>query len=266
MTPNTSTSVRPTVGVVIVGGGISGLATAYYLAQRGVRPTLIEQAPRLGGLVHTETIAGNRVEYGPDSFLLNKTAAIDLIREIGLEGELIGRNEALHATYIWKQGRLQALPEGLSMMIPTRILPMVRTGLLGWGTKLRMGVEWFRGRPDDGKEVSVAEFVRSHYGQEAVDYMAEPLLAGVYGGDCEKMSATEVLGRFVDLARRHGSLTRGVLKERKKDSPKIEFRSLKGGMGQLTARLAELLRDKCDYITDQVETLEHVGGTWRVGL
>ena len=112
--------------IVIVGGGISGLATAYYLTQRGLRPTLIEQALRLGGMVHTETIQGNRIENGPDSFLLNKTAAVDLIREIGLEGELLPRNEALHATYIWKQGRMQPLPEGLSMMIPTRVMPMLR--------------------------------------------------------------------------------------------------------------------------------------------
>jgi protoporphyrinogen/coproporphyrinogen III oxidase len=253
--------------VVIVGGGISGLATAYSLTKRGIRPTLIEQERRLGGLVHTETIGGNRVENGPDSFLLNKTAAIELIREIGLEADLIPRNEAQHATYIWKQGRLQALPDGLSMMIPTRVMPMVRTGLLGWGTKLRMGLDWFRFRPAAETEVSVGEFVRSHYGQEAVDYLAEPLLAGVYGGDCEKMSATEVLGRFVELERQYGSLTRGVLSERRKGKgTKAEFRSLKGGMGQITARLAELLHDKCDFITGRVETLEPTGDFWRLSL
>jgi protoporphyrinogen/coproporphyrinogen III oxidase len=254
--------------VVIIGGGISGLATAYYLTQRGLRPMLIEQAARLGGLVHTETIEGNRVENGPDSFLLNKTAAVELIREIGLEGELIPRNEARHATYIWKQGRLQALPEGLSMMIPTRVMPMVRTGMLGWGTKLRMGLDWFRTQaPNHQGEVSVAEFVRAHYGQETVDYLAEPLLAGVYGGDCEKMSATEVLGRFVEIERQYGSLTRGVLRERNKGpGAKVEFRSLRGGMGQITERLAELLRDKCDFITGRVDALNRVDSAWRLGL
>jgi oxygen-dependent protoporphyrinogen oxidase len=263
----TETNMEKARPVVIVGGGISGLATAYYLSQRGIRPTLIEQAARLGGLVHTETIAGNRVENGPDSFLLNKTAAIELIREIGLEGELIPRNEALHATYIWKQGRLQALPEGLSMMIPTRVMPMVRTGLLGWGTKLRMGLDWFRSKAPNAGEVSVAEFVRSHYGQETVDYLAEPLLAGVYGGDCEKMSATEVLGRFVEIERQYGSLTRGVLRERNKGpGAKVEFRSLKGGMGQITERLAQLLRDKCDFLTGGVQSLERTAEGWRIGL
>jgi len=262
MSTDTNKSTRP---VVIVGGGISGLATAYYLAQKGIRPTLIEQEPRLGGLVHTETIAGSRVENGPDSFLLNKTAAIELIREIGLEDQLIPRNEALHTTYIWKQGRLQALPEGLSMMIPTRIWPLLRSGLLSWGTKIRMGLEWFRSQPESREEISVAEFVRSHYGQEAVDYLAEPLLAGVYGGDCEKMSATEVLGRFVELGQKYGSLTKGVLRERGKAAP-VEFRSLKGGMGQITDRLAELLRDKCDFLTGRVETLERVDSVWRLRI
>ena len=255
-----NTSPRP---VVIVGGGISGLATAYYLAQRGIRPTLIEQAPRLGGMVSTELIGGNRVENGPDSFLLNKTAAVELIRAIGLEDQLIPRNEARHATYIWKQGRLQPLPDGLSMMIPTRILPILRSGLLSWRTKLRMGLEWFRGKQGSAEEESVGELVRRHYGQEAVDYLAEPLLAGVYGGDCEKMSATEVLGRFVELERRYGSLTKGVLRERSKGA-KAEFRSMKGGMGQITERLAELLRDQCDFITGRVESLQHAGDLWRL--
>ena len=261
----TDTSVRP---VVIVGGGVSGLATAYYLVKAGIRPTVIEQASRLGGLVHTETIQGCRVENGPDSFLLNKTAAVELIREIGLESELIGRNEDRHTTYIWKHGRMEALPEGLSMMIPTRVWPMVRTGLLGWGTKLRMGLEWFRGRDaGDEREMSVAEFVRLHYGQEAVDYLAEPLLAGVYGGDAERMSATEVLGRFVELAKQYGSLTKGVRHERSRKDSKAApptFRSLKGGMGQITARLAELLEGQCDFVTGRAEALETAGDGWRV--
>jgi oxygen-dependent protoporphyrinogen oxidase len=100
-----------------------------------------------------------------------------------------------------------------------------------------------------------------------VDYLAEPLLAGVYGGDCEKMSATEVLGRFVELERQYGSLTRGVLRERSKGAgAKVEFRSLKGGMGQITERLGELLRDKCDFVTGRVEALEQIGGGWRVAM
>jgi oxygen-dependent protoporphyrinogen oxidase len=253
-------ALRP---VVIVGGGISGLATAYYLTRHGIYPTLIEQAPRLGGLVYTETIEGNRIEAGPDSFLLNKTAAIDLIRELGMEDQLITRNEDRHATYIWKRGRLEPLPEGLSMMIPTRIGPVIRSGLLSWGTKLRMGLDWFRSKPPADREVSVAEMVRRHFGQEAVDYLAEPLLAGVYGGDCEKMSATEVLGRFVDLERRYGSLTRGVLAERGK-SAGPQFRSLKNGMGYLTQRLAETIQDRCEILTGRVESFDRDGAHWRL--
>jgi protoporphyrinogen/coproporphyrinogen III oxidase len=258
------TDVMKRSPIVIIGGGVSGLASAYFLAQHGIRPTLIEQAARLGGLVHTETVQGCRIENGPDSFLLNKTAAVELIREIGLEDQLIGRNEDRHATFVWRDGRLQALPEGLSMMIPTRVGPMVRTGLLSWPTKLRMGWEWFR-QPaaGDAREMSVAEFVRLHYGQETVDYLAEPLLAGVYGGDAEKMSANEVLGRFVELARKYGSLTKGVLTERGKAAPP-EFRSLKGGMGQITAKLAELLQDRCDFVTARAEALQAVDGGWRV--
>jgi oxygen-dependent protoporphyrinogen oxidase len=249
--------------VLIVGGGISGLAAAYYLSKSGVRPTLIEKAPRFGGLISTEHHLGCAVESGPDSFLLNKTAAIDLIRELGIEDQLITRNEPLHTTYIWRSGQLAALPEGLSMMIPTRIWPVLVSPLLSWGTKLRMGFEWFHSKPHEQREVSVAELVRSHYGQEAVDYLAEPLLAGVYGGDCERMSATEVLGRFVELEARYGSLTRGILQERGRGGGAV-FRSLRGGMGQLIETLKAKLDGQCDFVSGTADCLEQIEGGWRL--
>ena len=207
------------MSAVIVGGGISGLSTAYYLAKAGVPSTLIEKRPHLGGIIQTERIDGYLVEAGPDSFLSAKPWAMDLIRELGLEGEVIGSNDHLRKIFIRKNGRLVAMPDGLQFLVPTRIAPMMATPLLSWAAKARMGLEWFRPKPAERRpDCSVAEFVAGHYGQEAVEYLAEPLLAGVYGGTPELLSVSSVLPRFVELESKYGSLSKGMLAERGKNS------------------------------------------------
>src|ERR1039458_5637397 len=130
--------------VVIIGGGISGLSTAYYLARGGAGSTILESRARLGGVIQTEIVEGCTLEAGPDSFLSIKPAALELIRELGLADQVIGSNDHLRVTYVRKRGRLVPLPDGLMMMVPTRILPLVTTPLLSWKTKLRMGMELLR--------------------------------------------------------------------------------------------------------------------------
>src|SRR5215469_9767150 len=110
--------------VAIVGGGISGLSTAYYLSKAGIPSTLIEARPRLGGVIQTERIDDCVVEAGPDSFISIKPWAMDLIRELNLEGEVIGSNDRQRKTFIRRRGRMVELPEGVQMLVPTKILPM----------------------------------------------------------------------------------------------------------------------------------------------
>ncbi len=229
--------------VAIIGGGISGVSTAYYLAKAGIPSTVIERQPHLGGVIRTETVGDCVVEAGPDSFLSAKPWALELIHELGLGGEIIGSNDHLRVTYVKRQDRLVPLPDGLMLMVPTKILPMVATRLVGWPTKLRMALDYLR-RP--GKQAredrSVADFIRDHYGQEAVDYLAEPLLAGVYGGDPEQLSVSSVLSLFSELEQKHGSLTRGVLaarRQRSRSGPAAPlFQTLKEGLGALIDALS----------------------------
>jgi oxygen-dependent protoporphyrinogen oxidase len=250
--------------VVIIGGGISGLSTAHYLTKAGVHATLIEARTRLGGVVQTEQIAGCTIEAGPDSFLSTKPAALELIREVGLADQVIGSNDHLRVTFVKRNGRLVPLPDGLTMMVPTKVLPLLTTPLLSLGTKVRMGLELLRAPKPRADDESVADFVREHYGQEAVDYLAEPLLSGVYGGDPRELSVQAVLPRFVELASKHGSLTRGVLASRalspKQQSPAPLFRTLKGGLGDLVNVLA------IPYTRSRVETIERAGAGYRVKL
>jgi oxygen-dependent protoporphyrinogen oxidase len=222
--------------VAIVGGGISGLSTAYYLSKAGISSTLIESRPRLGGVIQTEQIGNCIVEAGPDSFISIKPWAMDLIRELGMEDEVIGSNDDERVTYIRRGGRLVALPDGVQMLVPTKLLPMAISTLVSWPTKFRMGAEYFRRKGHEPqRDRSVAEFVEDHYGREAVDYLAEPLLAGIYGGDPTELSVNSVLPRFVELERSYGSLTRGVLMERSKvNGPRQPlFRTLRGGLQSL---------------------------------
>ncbi len=254
--------------IVIIGGGISGLSTAYYLARGGLASTIIESRPRLGGVIETEQVEGCTIDAGPDSFISVKPAAMELIRELGLGGEVIGSNDHLRKTYVWKKGRLVALPDGLMMMVPTRVMPMVASPLLSWSTKLRMGLELFRAPSPPKEDESVAGFVREHYGQEAVDYLAEPLLSGIYGGNPEALSVTAVLPRFVELAARYGSLTKGVLAERKaarRESASAPlFRTLKGGLGQLVGATVSAIGGKAEWVRGRAETLERAGPGYRV--
>jgi oxygen-dependent protoporphyrinogen oxidase len=253
---------------IIIGGGISGLSTAYYLAKAGAPSTILEPRPQLGGVIQTEHIDGCTIEAGPDSFLSVKPAAMDLIRELGLASDVIGSNDHLRVTFVKKNGRLVPLPDGLMMMVPTKILPLVTTGLVSVGTKIRMGMELLRSPKLPAGDESVADFVREHYGQEAVDYLAEPLLSGIYGGDPRQLSVTAVLPRFVELATKYGSLTRGVLASRaqapKGQQPTPLFRTLKGGLGQMTAGVEAAIRGKADVVNARAETIERTTTGYRV--
>jgi len=202
------------------------------------------------------------VEAGPDSFLSAKPAALELIRELGLADQVIGSNDHLRVTYIRKGGRLMPLPDGLMMMVPTRIMPLVTTPLLSWATKARMGMELLLPPKSKVEDQSVADFVRERYGQEAVDYLAEPLLSGIYGGNPSDLSVRSVLPRFVDLAARYGSLTRGVLAQKSNRASAPLFRTLKGGLQQLVTALS----GTAEVRHGRVEAIEQgrvrVAGDW----
>jgi len=255
--------------VLIAGGGISGLSAAYYLAKRGIASILVERQERLGGVIQTETLDGCVLASGPDSFISIKPWALELIHELGLSGEVIGSNDHLRVTYLLRHGRLTPLPDGLMLMVPTKLRPMITTRLLSWPTKLRMGWEMLRRPPRSPQaDRSVADFIRDHYGQETVDYLAEPLLAGVYGGDPEALSVSSVLPRFVELEARYGSLSRGVLAEMRRahgaTGKASLFRTLKRGLGSLVEAAAAAAVPAMTRVRGVVETIERAGGGCRV--
>lgn len=262
-TGDNESKVQP---VIIVGGGISGLSAAYYLAKQGIPSRLIEREPRLGGVIRTDRVEGCLLEAGPDSFVTFKPWALQLIKELGLEGDVIGSNDATRATYIVKHGHLRKMPEGLNLMVPAKVMPMITTRLLGPATKLRMAREWFRKPETIDRDRSVSEFVEAHYGREVVDYLTDPLLAGVYGGNSDEMSIGSVLPRMVEWEAKYGSLSRAARKEVRKSGGPL-FTTLKSGLETLIRELVSHTGSLMQVIEGEAEAVEpnrrvRVNGTW----
>jgi len=258
--------------VAIIGGGISGLSAAFRLeqARRGgadIRYTLFESSDRLGGVMRTERVEGCLIEAGPDSFLSEKQSAAELCRELGIADQLVGSNDAHRRTYILVKGRLVEMPDGLQFMVPTKLLPTITTPLFSWGTKLRMAREFFaRPHMSNGDE-SAAAFVERHFGSEVVDRLADPLLAGVYGGSAERLSVRAVLPRFLDMEARYGSLSRAMLaamKKRPANGARPIFTSMRDGMQQLVDVLVAQLDPDAIRTSTLIKALGREGGEWIV--
>jgi oxygen-dependent protoporphyrinogen oxidase len=263
--------------IAIIGGGIAGLSAAFYLekarrAGADLQWALFEKSDRLGGVIQTERHDGFVIEAGPDSFLSIKPDAARLCQELGLGDQLIPSNDASRKTYILVKGSLVPIPHGLEFMVPTRIWPMATTPLFSFSTKLRMAAELFSSARKDSGDESVGDFVRRHFGQEMVDRVAEPLLAGVYGGNAERLSIRAVLPRFAEMERLHGSLVRATLKAKAQvkskapasSKPQPLFTSLKNGMQQMVEALTATLPQASIRMGQQNLSLRPVNDDWQI--
>jgi protoporphyrinogen/coproporphyrinogen III oxidase len=238
---------------VVIGGGISGLTAAYY----SPNSIIVEAKPKLGGVLQNAHKNGCVIELGACSWLASKTAAADLVRELGLGDQLIGSNDKDRQTFIWKRGRMVKYPDGMQLVAPAKLWPILTSDLVGKFTKARILLDWFR-KPSvfPPRERTVGAFVTDHFGIEMCDYVAEPLLSGLYGGDPFELSATAVLPKLVDRERFHGSLVKG-LKTEKRDRPLFE--APRDGM----SRLVEALTPK-EWIHGEAEQIENTTTGYRV--
>jgi oxygen-dependent protoporphyrinogen oxidase len=262
---------------VIIGGGITGLATAYYLKQlTGEQSSylLLESSPRLGGKITSDTSDGFLVEGGPDSFLTQKTATMDLCRELGLENQLMGSNHtATPSTYVLSKGHLHAMPEGMMLMAPTMILPILRSRLISWPGKLRMGMEPFIRRAQGDDDESLASFVRRRLGSELLAKIAGPLMAGIHAGDPELLSLRSTFPMFADMEKIDGSLILGMIRRKKAHaahSPSGKqssmFTTLDAGLQQLPDAIIRQLHPDRLRLNCPVESVSLARGQYRVAL
>ncbi|MDP9054584.1 MAG: protoporphyrinogen oxidase [Acidobacteriota bacterium] len=247
--------------VAVVGGGISGLACSYYLGRAGAESTVFDPSP--GGLLGTERVEGCILEAGPESWLASKPAAEQLVRDLGMGDQLIGSDDERRRTFVLRDGRFVTLPEGLQLVVPTRLMPVLKTDLFRWATKFKMGAEIFRS-PKTLPDRSVSDFIADHFGPEAVDYLAEPLLAGVYGGSPDHLSAVSVLPKFVEYEQRFGSVVVGALREKRRPGQGQKqpiFKTLRNGMGSLV----DELRERTNIVRAEVVSIQRAADSaWAV--
>ena len=246
------------VDVAVVGGGISGLAAAYELQRRGITTRLFEASDRLGGVIRSDRFDGWVVDGGPDSLLVQKPAAVALCRELGIADRLVSTLTPRTA-YILRNERLHPLPEGSFLGFPLRVSALANSTLFSLGGKLRMACEVFIPRTDDDEDESIASFVRRRFGQEAVDYLAEPLLAGIHAGDVDRLSVRALFPRLVDAERQSGSVIRAFRALQMKPSPQGAFVSLPGGVAELADALVGAIAPGTVTTSARVTDVRHAG-------
>lgn len=258
--------------VAIVGGGISGLAAAHRLAalDASVEITIFEATSGLGGVLQTEQADGFCLELGPDSMLSRLPWGVDLCRQIGLDGELVSTNASPSGVHVVCRGRLERVPDGLAMMAPRRLWPLMATPILSWHGKLRLAVEAMIPRRRLEADESLADFSRRRLGREAFERLVQPLASGIYMGDPERLSIQAAFPQFVEMERKHGSLTRAARRQRARGSTGVEpggpqyslFVAPRRGMGQLVEALTARLRGchiRCHQRMESLRPAEHGG-------
>ncbi len=226
--------------VAIIGGGISGLSTAFYLKKLGIRSVLLEKEDRFGGLIRTDYTHGCELEAGPDSFISAKPAVAELAKDLQIENDLIGSQDEKRRIFVIRNGHLTPMPKGMVMMVPTDWGAALRSPLFSDKTKGRFLLETYSKPRERYGDFSIRDFVLDHFDEESLAYVTEPLLSGVYGGDAARLSARSVLPRFVEYERESGSLIKAAGRERNgTDKKQSFFRSFRGGMQTLTEKLRE---------------------------
>ena len=250
--------------IAVVGGGVTGLAAAFRLQRRakGATVTLIEKSQRLGGEVHSERVDGFLIEGGADSFLTRKPRGVGLCQELGLADRLVPRQAQHAGTFVRHGGALHPLPEGLTGLIPTRLDALAGSALLSPAGRAALADERTMPAAIDPREESIAQFVTRRFGREMYERIVEPLMAGIYGGDGERLSLDATFPRLRDLERRYGSVTLGLTASREEGVTDATppFVSLGGGMGELIERLEASLREVSILTSAEVAALEPRAG------
>jgi len=204
--------------VLVIGGGITGLAAAHRIhelnqnSNYSVNVTLLEATSRFGGIVHTEHRNGFILEHGPDSFISEKPAAIELAKRLGLESRLIQTNNYFRRSFIVHDGRLMPVPAGFHLIAPSRFSPFLSSRIFSWRGKARMAMECFVARKstDEREDESVASFVRRRFGREALERVAQPMIGGIYTADPELLSLRATFPRFLKWEQKHSSVIRAL--------------------------------------------------------
>ncbi|HEY2960903.1 MAG TPA: protoporphyrinogen oxidase [Pyrinomonadaceae bacterium] len=264
--------------IVVIGGGISGLAAAHRLTEldQSLQVTLVEASPRLGGTIRTDQREGFLLERGPDSFISEKPEAVALAKRLGLEARLIETNSSHRRSFIVRNGRLRPVPEGFQLLAPSRIWPFLTTDIFSLPGKARMAADLFlpRRKTNSVADESLSSFVRRRLGREALERMAQPMVGGIYTANPETLSLRATLPRFLDMERDHRSLILAMLRKARSQQAAEKsgtsgaryglFLSFDQGMEVLVQALAETI-SRCDLrLKTRVQSMVRNATSWTI--
>ncbi|HEX2119778.1 MAG TPA: protoporphyrinogen oxidase [Acidimicrobiales bacterium] len=256
-----SSALHPPGRVAVVGGGITGLATGWFLRQQGLSATLVEAGDRLGGKIQTLDLDGVPVEAGPDTFLARVPWAVDLCKALGLETELVA--PATGKAFLWIGDRLHPLPERHVLGVPTALGRLLRSGVLSPAGVARASLDLVLPRTRYGPDPSVADVVGRRMGREVLDRLVDPLVGGIHAGRADCLSLASTARPLADAADRSRSLVLGLRRPAATGpSPGPVFLGLAGGLQRLVDRLAEEVDEA--RLATRVETIALAGTGWRL--
>jgi len=247
------TNKKTAVG--ILGGGITGLTTAYALAQKGIASTVYEQHPEVGGAIRSISENGWLVEEGPNTLMVKSQAVWDLLDKLELSSQMVEANKKSKKRYVVKNGKPVALPTSLGSFISSPLLSV--------GAKLRLFKEPWMPRSVKHDE-SIATFISRRLGKQPLDYAVNPFVSGIYAGDPKQLSVKHTFGTLWEMEQEHGSLIKGMLKKKRpKQRPKRALISFRGGNQTLPKALAETLPHPVQTSTTVTSVARHESG-WEV--
>lgn len=265
--------------IVVIGGGISGLAVAHRLVELSrsnpIQVTLLEASSRLGGTLQTDQRDGFLLERGPDSFISEKPEALALAKRLGLESHLIETNSEHRRSFIVRNGRLRPVPEGFQLLAPSRIWPFLTTDIFSLAGKARMAGDLVlpRRHTNGTNDESLASFVRRRLGREALERMAQPMVGGIYTADPETLSLRATLPRFLDMEQEHRSVILAMLRKGRAQSAAEKsgtsgaryslFLSFDQGLQVLANALTEAIKGCEVQLDTKVVAIERDSG-WRI--
>ena len=272
--PPVNTSLAPKT-VVVVGGGISGLAAAHRLIELdpALNVVVLESTNRAGGVLQTVHRDGFLIEQSADNFITNVPWAVDLCRRIGLGDQLISTRPEQRGALVVHRGKLVRVPEGFVLLSAARLWPLLTTSILSPLGKLRLLAECFVPRRVESGDESLAAFARRRLGREAFERLVQPLVGGIYTADPEQLSLAATMPRFIEMERRWGSLIRAARAESGSQGSHESgaryglFATLHGGLGTLVERLVARLPAGSVRVNRSVENIvRHSDGRFTVGI
>ncbi len=258
--------------IAIVGGGISGLATAFYLHKGAIQQgiplsiTLLEADKRLGGTLVTVKEKGFLIEGGPDSFVTTKPWGMMLCKELGIEDRLIPTNPQNKKVYVLCNGLLEELPPGLLLAVPTRLVPFLTSRLISPAGKLRMAMDLVLPRRLGNGDESLGSFFGRRFGKEAVEKIAEPLMGGIYLSEADRLSLQSTFPQFFSMEQKHRSLILGLSRQKRATGTGSMFMTLKNGMADLVEALLSRLDGVNVRTGAPVECIRQEGNRFRLTL